>query len=92
MYICLHFQKNVVYIGSTDTGNQKLSHMSSTLLSNSEDVNPLDLSLQSVIGSSNELSDCRKSTDFDISTYRQKSQGIIKPGDSFLIKNVFAPV
>ena len=62
-------------IGSTDTGNQKLSHMSSTLLSNSEDVNPLDRSLQSVIGSSKELSDCRKSTDFDISTYRQIVRG-----------------
>ena len=75
MYIYMPAFSEKCSIGSTDTGNQKLSHMSSTLLSNSEDVNPLDRSLQSVIGSSKELSDCRKSTDFDISTYRQRVRG-----------------
>ena len=58
---------------STDTGKQKLPQMSSSSLSNSEAINPLDRSQQSVIGSSKELPDCRKSTDFDISTYRQRS-------------------
>ena len=67
----------------TDTGKQKLPQMTSSSLSNSEVVNPLDRSQQSVIGSSKELPDCRKTTDFDITTSNQEI--------SSLIKNVFVP-
>ena len=75
----------------TDTGKQKFPQMSSSSLSNSEVVNPLDRSQQSVIGSSKELPDCRKTTDFDISTYHQRVRGSSNQEISFLIKNVFVP-
>ena len=54
--------------------------MSSSSLSNSEVVNPLDCSQQSVIGSSK-----------DISTYRQRVRASSNQELSSLIKNVFVP-
>ena len=53
-----------------------------------EVVNPLDRSQRSVIGSNKELPDCRKSTDFVISTYRQRFWESSNQEISSLIKNV----
>ena len=53
----------------TDWETKVATHFSYHDFQTQEVVNPLDRSQRSVIGSNKELPDCRKSTDFVISTY-----------------------